>query len=93
MYYGNPRFTKDIDLVVNIEAVQVADFPNQFPSGEYYCPPIEIIQDEILRRGSFNLIHHETSIKIDIVVNKNSDFYKSEFERAKKSRDCPRVRS
>ena len=84
MYYSRPRFTNDIDLVLQIRSNQVLDFEKAFNSEEYYCPPIEVLQDEINRRGSFNLIHQESGIKIDIVMTKPTDFSRSEFGRRQK---------
>lgn len=89
MYYSRPRFTNDIDLVVHIKASQISDFEKKFPLTDYYCPPFEIIRDEIIRMGSFNLIHHESGIKIDIVIQKNSAFYLSELNRRKKVEILP----
>ena len=84
MYYSRPRFTNDIDLVLQIHANQVLDFEKAFSSQLYYCPPLEILIDEINRRGSFNLIHHESGIKIDVVLTKLTEFSKSEFGRRTK---------
>ena len=84
MYYSRPRFTNDIDLVAQIKAVQIKDFEAHFPLQDYYCPPFEIIRDEVLRMGAFNLIHQATGIKIDIVLQKNTEHSKSEFLRRKK---------
>ena len=84
MYYSRPRFTNDIDLVAQIKAVQIKDFEAHFPLQDYYCPPFEIIRDEVLRMGAFNLIHQTTGIKIDIVLQKNTEHSKSEFLRRKK---------
>lgn len=84
MYYGQPRFTRDLDLVVRIRPRQVLGFENLFPLSEFYCPPIEVIQDEIQRKGSFNLIHQQSGIKVDLVLDKETDFYISEFARRKK---------
>ena len=84
MYYSRPRFTNDIDLVVQIGAAQVKLFGEGFPLEEYYCPPEEVIRDEVLRRGSFNLIHQSSGIKIDVVLNKNSEISISELARRRK---------
>lgn len=81
MYYSRPRFTQDVDLVVRIKARQAAAFETLFSIENYYCPPSEVLHDEILRKGSFNLIHQESGIKIDIVLDKETDFYVSEFAR------------
>lgn len=86
MYYSRPRFTNDIDLVVQINPSQIKDFELHFPTEDYYCPPFEVIRDEVLRMGSFNLIHQITGIKIDIVLRKNTEFSKSEFSRRHKVR-------
>lgn len=91
MYYGRPRFTQDVDLVVRIKAKQVSQFENLFPIEEYYCPPIEVLHDEVLRRGSFNLIHHASGIKIDMVIDKETVFYASEFSRRQKLEIAPGI--
>jgi hypothetical protein len=57
MYYGQPRFTRDLDLVARIRPRQVLGFENLFPISEFYCPPTEVIQDEVQRKGCFNLNH------------------------------------
>src|ERR1039457_3551016 len=85
MYYGRPRFTQDVDLVVRIKARQVSQFEGLFPHEQYYCPPREVLHDEVVRRGSFNLIHQNSGIKVDIVLDKETEFYVSEFARRKKT--------
>ncbi len=81
MYYGRPRFTKDIDLVVQLHPSATKKFSGIFPPDDYYCPPLEVLQDEIVRRGSFNLIHQQSGIKIDIVLYKDTEYHRSEFGR------------
>ncbi len=84
MYYGQPRFTNDIDLVVAIQPVQLQKFLGLFPLDAYYCPPEEVLRDEVLRNGSFNLIHQTSQIKVDIELVKPTEFYDSELKRRKK---------
>ncbi len=83
MYYGKPRYTNDIDLVLELNPYQVDKFAKLFPIEEYYCPPLEILSDEVVHRGQFNLIHQKSQIKIDIVITKKSEFSQSEFLRRK----------
>jgi len=66
--YGEPRLTHDIDLVVDLKREDAEKIVQAFPSEEFYCPPIEVINLEIDRplRGHFNLIHYETGFKADI---------------------------
>ena len=36
IFYGEPRFTNDIDIVVNLSAPAVREFVQQFPENEFY---------------------------------------------------------
>lgn len=84
MHYGRPRFTNDIDLVLNLTAQQVGPFEAAFPLEDYYCPPREILEAEVVQKGSFNLIHQGSGIKVDIVLCKPTEFYGSELRRRRK---------
>jgi hypothetical protein len=68
IYYGEPRMTNDVDIVLSVRREDATRFSQAFPPEEFYCPPGEIIGVEIARecRGHFNLIHHETGFKADI---------------------------
>ncbi len=91
MQYGRPRFTNDIDLVVQIKSLQISPFCKLFDTDEYYCPPREIINDEVLRGGMFNLIHQSSGVKIDVVLLKNNEFSSSEFSRRQKIEILPEL--
>jgi len=91
MYYGRPRFTQDVDLVVRIKSRQVSQIERLFPLADYYCPPNEVLRDEVVRKGSFNLIHQNSGIKVDIVLDKETDFYTSEFSRKVKLEVAPGI--
>lgn len=91
MYYSRPRFTQDVDLVVRMKPRQVLTFENLFPLEDYYCPPKEVLVDEVLRKGSFNLVHQGSGIKVDIAVDKETAFYKSEFLRKVRLQVAPGV--
>jgi hypothetical protein len=84
MYYGRPRFTRDIDLVLRLAPSQVQAFEAAFPLGEYYCPPGEILRDEVERKGAFNLIHQGSGMKVDLVLSKPTEFYAAELRRRRK---------
>ena len=70
MAYGEALTTRDLDLEVDIKPQNVRDFEALFPPPEYYCPPLEILTDEVLNRGQFNLLHPASGLKIDVVVKK-----------------------
>lgn len=68
--YGEPRVTHDVDVVVALKRGHVDRLAELFPLDEFYCPPREVILDEVLRRqrGHFNLIHHQTGFKADVYL-------------------------
>ncbi len=68
IFYGEPRMTNDVDIIVHLHPDDAPKLEAAFPIDEFYCPPREVIEIEIARsqRGHFNLIHHETGFKADI---------------------------
>src|SRR4051812_18410382 len=68
--YGEPRLTRDVDLVLLLDPSRLREFCSAFPDSEFYIPPIEVLATEASRgqRGSFNLIHHATGFKADVYV-------------------------
>jgi hypothetical protein len=68
MFYGEPRLTNDVDIIVFLKSDDLPRLEKAFPPGEFYCPPQEVMEAEVNRaqRGHFNLIHHETGFKADI---------------------------
>ncbi len=71
IFYGEPRLTNDIDIVVYLTREDARCLPGAFPLEEFYCPPLEVIESERGReqRGHFNLIHLETGFKADIYLS------------------------
>jgi hypothetical protein len=84
LVYGEPRLTKDMDLVVDIPAQNLRKMETLFPLDEFYCPPEEVMTDECVRRGQFNLIHHNSGLKIDFVFRKNTPHGTTEFARKRR---------
>jgi hypothetical protein len=68
IFYGEPRLTNDVDIIVFLKREDLPRVENAFPPDQFYCPPLEVMQMEVEReqRGHFNLIHHETGFKADI---------------------------
>ncbi|WP_069472379.1 hypothetical protein [Candidatus Marithrix sp. Canyon 246] len=77
--YGMPRATQDIDLVTDLEAKHVKFLEEKLQSA-YYIDK-EMILNAIENRGSFNLLHFDTMMKIDIFLKKDEPYHKVAFER------------
>lgn len=75
MLYGIPRFTHDLDLVMELPPSQIQSITDSFPLSEFYCPPPEVLQIESRRsrRGHFNIIHHTTGFKADVYLHGSDD--------------------
>ena len=82
-FYGEPRFTKDIDIVADLKEERVDAFVKFFPADKFYCDK-DMIRAEIKRRGQFNIIHSTSGLKIDIILTKETPFSKTEFSRRKR---------
>lgn len=80
--YGIPRSTMDVDMVSDLKPVHVRSLVRMLESS-YYIDE-NMILDAIERRSSFNVIHLETMLKIDIFVAKNTPYDIETFKRRRK---------
>ncbi len=70
--YGQPRMTRDVDIVVHLEANQVGRLRQLFPEDDFYCPPASLVLKEMQRptHGQFNIIHNQSGSKADLYVSR-----------------------
>ncbi len=80
IYYGEPMFTNDIYVVVDIDECHVPGLVRSFPEDEFYISE-DAIHDAIRHKRQFNIIHPSSGLKIDVIVSKKDDFDNSRFER------------
>lgn len=78
--HGVPRSTLDIDLVADIKLHQVDVMVQTLQSGYYI--DASMIENAIKTGSSFNLIHLQTIIKIDVFVLKSDPFNQQVMARA-----------
>lgn len=79
MYYGEPRLTHDVDLVVDIKLDEALSLANLL-SDQFYISE-EGINDALKSKTMFNIIHNETGLKIDFWILTNSKFDNIRFNR------------
>ena len=79
--YGVPRASIDADVVAELGPAHAPRFVAAL-RGSYYVSE-ERVRDAIARRASFNVIHFETMVKVDVFVSKNRPFDRRAFERAR----------
>jgi hypothetical protein len=80
-YYGIPRYTHDVDVVVTISKQDSEEIIRLF-SGEGYISR-EGIRDALSGTGMFNFIHSETGLKVDFWIDRGEPFTTSCFARAR----------
>jgi hypothetical protein len=68
--YGEPRLTRDIDLVIGLRPRDARRFAAAWSAEEFYVPPVEVIEEESGRpaHGHFNVIHNLTAMRADIYL-------------------------
>ena len=77
--YTRPRMTRDIDVVIQLNSSDIDSFLEIFQSNFYFHRPS--IEEEVKRKGMFNVIDHDSGYKIDFIVRKNDIYRKTEFDR------------
>lgn len=81
-YYGRPRLTHDVDLVIQLQLKDAERVAHLF-EGEFYIA-LEGIIDAVEHGTMFNLIHSETGIKVDCWILKHKEYDKLSFARKRK---------
>ncbi|HEY3900317.1 MAG TPA: hypothetical protein VGM54_17035 [Chthoniobacter sp.] len=77
--YAQPRMTRDIDIVIEVKAIDAARLLAAFRS-DYYIDDGAV--DRAIRNESlFNVIHQEWVFKVDLIVRKHTPYRALEFER------------
>jgi len=78
-YYAQPRMTRDIDIVVELEPSDAAKLVSAF-APDYFVPD-EALHSALRERGMFNLLHLESVVKVDLIVRKQAPYRQTEFAR------------
>jgi len=81
-YYATPRMSRDIDLVVDLQAKDIDPFVSLF-ANDFYADRDDIAE-AVAVQGMFNLIHNQYVLKVDFIIKKDSPYRKVEFERRQK---------
>ena len=81
-YYTVPRMTRDIDIIIELQQPLVRPFVEKFEN-DFYVEEAAI-QEEVNRRGMFNLIHKEYAFKVDFIIRKETEFQTASFKRRRK---------
>src|SRR5436853_236447 len=70
-YYGEARFTADVDIVVNLPEQAVPALLQAFPTDQYYVSE-DAVRQAIRNRAQFNILRPDSGLKIDVMIPKLS---------------------
>jgi hypothetical protein len=79
--YGIARATLDIDLIADIKDQNVEPLINSLQNIFYIDE--DMIVEAIKHKSSFNIIHLDTMLKIDIFILKDTEYDRNSFNRKK----------
>lgn len=80
IFYGEPRLTIDVDIVVDIRAEHIRPLVTSFPIPDYYVSE-EAMRDALQRRYPFNIIQPAIGAKVDLVPLPRDPFTRMAFQR------------
>ena len=83
VFYGAPRSTQDIDLVIATTPDQLRTFITNLSEHEYYAD-VDAALDACERESLFNVIDLKTGWKIDMIIRKSRAFSWEEFHRRRR---------
>lgn len=83
-FWGFPRTTHDIDIVIEAKKEDKNKIVDLFKKDFYISP--EAIEDAIENRFTFNIIHLKSGLKVDFWLIKKDSFGETEFRRKLKKK-------
>jgi hypothetical protein len=79
-YYGAPRSTQDIDLVIEANRAHLRTFVQGLSGAAYYVD-LDAALEAHKRQSMFNVIDLSTGWKVDLIICKARAFSREEFRR------------
>jgi hypothetical protein len=78
-HYAEPRFTRDVDIVVELTPADVARVVDLF-APDFYVDDAALAA-AIAGRGLVNFIHNDLVVKVDLIIRKDTPYRLEEFRR------------
>jgi Nucleotidyl transferase of unknown function (DUF2204) len=81
-FYSTPRMTRDIDIILQVSYADVGKIVALFKK-DFYIEENSVRQ-AVRDQSMFNIIHHESVLKVDFIIRKDEEYRKEEFLRKRK---------
>ncbi|MBL1173663.1 hypothetical protein [Pantanalinema sp. GBBB05] len=79
--YGDPRTTRDLDVVVEIEPSAIMALVSRLEAEGFYCPPGAVSDIQSGRARVLSVTHMQLILNADIVLNAHTDFDRAKMAR------------
>jgi hypothetical protein len=80
IFFGEPRFTNDLDVVADLTPAHLPRFLDAFPSDQFNVSE-DAVRVAIGSRGQFNIIHPTSGLKVDVMIPKATAIDRRRLER------------
>ena len=90
IYYGEPRLTRDIDVVVALQPEHLPVLRREFPAGEFYLDE-QAAREAVRTSSQFNIIHPGSGLKIDVYVSPDTPYDRTRLARRRRLPLLPNV--
>jgi hypothetical protein len=77
--HGQPRATKDVDIVIDSTEEQVLNFVRTL--AETYYVSLDAVRDALAHNSTFSVIDNQSGWKADFIIRKDRPYSEKEFER------------
>lgn len=79
--YGEPRTTRDLDLVINLQRESIAPLAAALTAAGFYCPPGAVEDIQFGRGQTLSVTHMSMVLNADLVLNADTVSDRSKMQR------------
>ncbi len=80
--WGEPRFTNDIDILIELGLGQIATLCRAFPFPEFYVSE-QAAAEAVRDQRQFNVLHPSSGNKIDFMIPRSDDWSQMQLKRGR----------
>jgi len=78
--FGEARFTRDIDILIELAESKVSAFCAAFPAADFYFSEAAV-RNAVRGRFQFNLLHPASGNKVDFIITRKDPWGRSPVSR------------
>lgn len=80
MAFGDPRMTRDMDVVIDVDSTSIERLCGHFPDPDWYVS-VEAAREAVKQRKQFNAIHLPSGNKIDFMIVRDTEWGRQQLQR------------